>query len=73
MSKQYTARYGHGNDTPIEITLDATNDAEARTELRGIVSQGYRNSTWAACDLRDGSSYAVRNKHGRAVAAAAKS
>ena len=64
---KYTARYAHSDaDTPATLVLDASNDKEAKAEIRRFVASGYRNGTWANTDLSDGSSIGYRNQNGKA-------
>ena len=64
----YVARYAHSDtDTPADLVLSAKTDAEAIEEIKKLVSDGYRNGTWANVGLSDGSVFACRNSHGAAV------
>lgn len=66
----YIARYAHGNDgVSGELVLSALSDKRAVKELRQFVVDSYRNSTWASVELKNGSTYVVFNRHGRAVGA----
>ena len=66
---KYIARYAHSDtDTPADLALDASNDAEAKAEIKAFVASGYRNGTWANIELADGSVYSCRNMHGECAA-----
>lgn len=65
----YQMVYGHtSNDcTPGHLTMDATADSDAVSDLLDFVKGGYRNETWASVELSDGRSYVARNVRGGAV------
>lgn len=62
-----TIHYGHGNYIPGTLSRDGDKEA-IRTAISLVVRDGYRNDTWASVHLSDGSTYQVRNAHGRVVA-----
>ena len=66
---KYQITYGHNlqNCAPGTLTLPATTDAEALKQISKLVTDGYRDETWAAVDLSDGRAYNVRNVRGHAV------
>jgi hypothetical protein len=64
---KYTAIFAHSDsDVPGKLTLDASNDVEAKAELKAFVESGYRNGTWANIELSDGAGFGYRNEHGKA-------
>lgn len=63
----YIARYTQtSTSNTVELTLDATNDAEAVREVRRLVSDGYRDEASCQVDLTDGRTYGASNRHGTA-------
>lgn len=62
---KYFATFNHGeNGRGGSLELHATNDEQAKAEVRQFVGQGYRNETRAGVDLSNGTHYQAWNEHG---------
>jgi hypothetical protein len=64
-------KYGHSAyDAPSALDFHVPapyNMRQAIDTVRTFVRSGYRDGTWAACDLPGGRSYTCRNVSGEAV------
>lgn len=63
---EYTVRYGHGNGSPGQTTIQERSWRGAIRAVRRLVADGYRGDTWATVEL-PGGAYTARNVGGRAV------
>lgn len=63
----YFVKYAHNqNDTPGDLSFDCEDDKTLIKEVKEFVMSGYRNATWATCELNDGRTLSIQNSHGDA-------